>query len=200
LKQIALFGGSFDPVHIAHVALAQAALAALAVDELRWLPAGHAWQKGGAAAPAADREAMVRLAIDGEPRFTLERLELEGRGATYTVDTVRALQAREPGCRWFLVIGADQHAGLHTWHGWPELLQRVTLAVAGRADERRPPDAAVARHPVRHVPLAAMAVSSSDIRRRVAAGEDVSALVPPGVAGYIARRGLYRNDKGTNEN
>ncbi|HZE92934.1 MAG TPA: nicotinate (nicotinamide) nucleotide adenylyltransferase, partial [Rhizobacter sp.] len=126
MKRIGLFGGSFDPVHIAHVALAQVALTQLALDQVRWVPAGNPWQKERAMTPAVHREAMVRLAIAGEPKFMLDRCELERSGPSYTLDTVRQLQAAHPGAEWFLIIGEDQYAGLHTWNDWTELLQRVT--------------------------------------------------------------------------
>jgi nicotinate-nucleotide adenylyltransferase len=191
-RRIGLFGGTFDPVHLAHLALAREALAALQLDEVRWVPAGQPWQKARALTPAAHREAMVRLAIEGEPRFVLDRIELERTGPSYTLDTVRELQAREPGAEWFLLIGADQYAGLHTWRGWEDLLDRVVLAVAARPGPLPPVAAAVVQRPHRSVPLTMMDVSSTEIRRRVAAGEDFSELVPPAVARYIDREGLYR--------
>lgn len=191
-RRIGLFGGTFDPVHVAHLALAREALAALQLDEVRWVPAGQPWQKARALTPAAHREAMVRLAIEGEPRFVLDRIELERTGPSYTLDTVRELQAREPGAEWFLLIGADQYAGLHTWRGWEDLLDRVVLAVAARPEPLPPVAAAVVQRPHRSVPLTMMDVSSTEIRRRVAAGEDFSELVPPAVARYIDREGLYR--------
>ncbi len=192
MRRIGLFGGTFDPVHLAHLALAREALAALQLDEVRWIPAGQPWQKARALTPAVHREAMVRLAVAGEPRFTVDRIELERSGPSYTLDTVRALQDREPGATWFLIVGADQHAGLHTWHGWQELLDRVVLAVAARPGGRPPVAAAVLQHPHHSVPLPMMEISSTEIRRRVAAGEDIDRLVPPAVASYIDREGLYR--------
>jgi nicotinate-nucleotide adenylyltransferase len=190
VKRIGLFGGSFDPPHNAHVALARAALGL--VDEVRWVPAGQPWQKPGAMTPAAHREAMVRAAIEGEPRFVLERFELEHDGPSVTLHTVQALQAREPGREWVLLIGGDQYANLHTWRGWPELLGRVTLAVAPRPGAPARPDAAIAALPHRVIPLPATDLSATDIRQRAARGERVDALVPPGVARYIDLHHLYR--------
>jgi nicotinate-nucleotide adenylyltransferase len=195
--RIGIFGGSFDPVHNAHVALARLALTELSLDELLWVPAGQPWQKQRSLAPAAQREAMVRLAIEGEPRFTISRIEIERNGPSYTIDSVRALQAERPGATWFLVIGRDQYAGFHTWHGWQALLGLATLAVADRAAMR--PDAPLAADAqllaVAHetVALPMMDVSSTDIRERIAQGLPVDDLVPAAVARYIARHSLYRD-------
>lgn len=192
MRRIGLFGGSFDPPHRAHVALAASALAQLGLDELRWIPAGRPWQKTRTITPAAQREAMLQLAIAGEPRFVLDRIELDRAGPSYTLDTVRALQAAEPDAEWVLLIGADQYAGLHTWQDWRELLARVTLAVANRPGPHPPPHPEVLRHPHRVVPLAMLDISSTDIRARVARRLPIDELVPPAVARYIDHHALYK--------
>ena len=194
--RIGIFGGTFDPVHTAHVALARSALQQFGLDQIRWIPAGQPYQKAGVSA-AVHREAMVRLAIAGEPRFVLDRIEIERDGPSYTLDTVRALQGAEPGAEWVLLIGQDQMASLHTWHDWRELLGRVTLAVANRPGVVKPPHADVQRHPHRAVALPMLDISSTDIRARAAAGLDISTLVPPEVARYIDRMALYRAAPGS---
>ena len=190
-RRIGLFGGSFDPVHRAHVALAGSALDALALDAVRWVPAGRPWQKARAVTEASHRVAMLEAAIAHEPRFALEPIEIDRAGASYTLDTVRALQAAEPGVQWVLIIGQDQYAGLHTWHGWQELLARVELAVARRPGETRQPHPEVRAHPHHMVPLPMLDISSTEVRRRVALGQDITELVPPGVARYIDLHRLY---------
>jgi nicotinate-nucleotide adenylyltransferase len=192
VRKIGLFGGTFDPPHKAHVALATLALRELALDELRWIPAGEPWQKARVITPAAHREAMVRLAMGDEPRFALERCEILRRGPSYTLDTVRAMQAAEPGALWFLIIGQDQYAGLHTWRDWRELLGLVTLAVANRPGPLQAPHADVLAFSHRAVPLPMLDIASTDIRARVAAGQDISSLVPDGVARYIEAHHLYQ--------
>jgi len=169
------------------------ALAELKLDELIWVPVGQPWQKKRHLTPAADREAMVRLAIEGEPRFVLSRIELERNGPSYTIDTVRALKAERPDAQWYLVIGQDQYAGFHTWHGWQELLGLVTLAIADRSDANHSVDPQVLAHAHAAVTLPKMDVSSTDIRERVTGGEGIVDLVPPAVARYIARHHLYRD-------
>jgi len=193
MKRVGLFGGSFDPVHNAHVALATLAAGQLALDEVRWIPVCKSSQKARKLAPAADREAMVRLAIEGEPRFVLSRIELERNGPSYTIDTVRALKAERPDAQWYLVIGQDQYAGFHTWHGWQELLGLVTLAIADRPDANHSVDPQVLAHAHAAVTLPKMDVSSTDIRERVTGGQGIVDLVPPAVARYIARHHLYRD-------
>lgn len=192
-SRVGLFGGSFDPVHVAHVALARAALERMALDEVRWIPVGMAWQKDAADAGAADREAMVRIAIDGEPRFVLDRTELRRKGPSYTLDTVREKVAAHPGTRFVLLLGQDQYASIHTWRDWRELLSLVALGIADRPDAPAEPAAAVQAYP-HHVTRLALDcdVSSTEIRRRLATGESIAGMVPDGVARYIAQRGLYR--------
>jgi len=192
LNRLGLFGGTFDPPHNAHVALARAALDELGLDALHWIPAGQPWQKTRRISSAEDREAMVRAAIEGEPRFVLDRTELDRQGPSYTIDTVLALRARHQNAQFFLVIGADQYAGLHTWRGWQELLGAVTLAVANRPGVMPPVDAVVLSTPHRVVPLPMQDISATDIRERVARGQSIDSLVPPAVARYIKSHALYR--------
>lgn len=191
LRRVAIFGGSFDPPHNAHVALAQTAREALALDEVRWIPAGQPWQKARAVTPGEHREAMVRLAIAGLPGQCLSRIELDRSGPSVTLDTVLALRAQEPGTEWVLLIGSDQYANLHTWRGWRDLLALTVLAVAQRPGESAAPDPAV-QHPHRVVPLAMSDVSATTIRARAARGDRVDDLVPPAVARYIEQHHLYK--------
>jgi nicotinate-nucleotide adenylyltransferase len=189
-RRIGLFGGSFDPVHNAHLALAQAALGSLQLDEVRWIPAGQPWQKERALAAAADREAMVALAIAGEPRFVLDAIELRRAGPSYTLDTVRSLQTAQPGARWFLLLGQDQHAGLPTWHGVDALLRLVRLAVARRPGSDSAKNLAPIDFDTIELPL--MDVSATAVRARCAASLPIDGMVPPQVARYIEQHGLYR--------
>jgi nicotinate-nucleotide adenylyltransferase len=193
LTRLGLFGGTFDPPHNAHLALARAALFELQLDALHWIPAGHPWQKTRTITDAVHREAMLRATIQGEPRFVLDRIELDRAGPSYTLDTVKALLAGHAKAQLFLIIGADQYAGLHTWRGWQELLGLVTLAVANRPGLMPAVDAEVLRAPHRVVPLPMLDISATDIRARVARGLPIDSLVPPAVASYIQQHALYRN-------
>ena len=199
-NRIGLFGGSFDPVHNAHVALAKVAMMQLHLDSVRWIPAGNPWQKPSQLAPAKHRVAMVALAIADEPRFVLDRCELQRDGPSYTLDTVQELQsalaATSVGAQWFLIIGQDQYTSFHTWRGWQALLQHVTLAVAGRpgasAEVNADVLAEVATTGHQPVALPMLNISSTDIRGRIASGQDIAGLVPAPVASYIARHSLYQ--------
>jgi nicotinate-nucleotide adenylyltransferase len=139
--QIGVFGGSFDPPHLAHLALARRAVAELPLDLLLWVPAGQPWQKAGVS-PARHRRAMLELMLAeaGEPRFALEPLELERSGPSYMVDTLTALQARPAwaGAQWWVLLGQDQYERLHTWHRFEALLPMAGWLVAAR-DGQSPP-------------------------------------------------------------
>lgn len=193
--RLGVFGGSFNPPHLAHLALARVARDDLQLDEVRWLPAGQPWQKpAGSLAPAEDRAAMVGLLIGGEPGFVLDRRELQRNGPSYTIDSVRELLAERPGAEIFLVIGQDQYARLDTWRDAAQLRSLVTLAVAARDDQAPAPPAAWTGLIHRSVPLALppMAISATDIRRRAARHQPIEALVGSAVAGYIDQHHLYR--------
>lgn len=193
--KIGLFGGSFDPPHLGHLALARQARDQLALDELRWVPAGDPWQKADRwLAPAAQRIAMVEALIAGEPRMRVDDVETRRAGPSYTIDTVRALRAERPDATLVLVIGQDQYARLPTWHRWRELVDAVTLAVAARGGAQvQPPDElAPLAHRVEVLAMPPVAVSSTDVRAAAAAGADLRALVGDAVGRYIDRHALYR--------
>ncbi|MEF7616202.1 nicotinate (nicotinamide) nucleotide adenylyltransferase [Aquincola sp. MAHUQ-54] len=195
MSRIGIFGGSFDPVHNTHLALAHAALAHLRLDELRWVPTGEPWHKASVPADAVHRLAMLKLALAGDAHFTIDEIELRRAGPSYTIETVRALQAAQPGEHtWFLVIGQDQYERFHTWHGWEELLARVTLAVANRAGVPpvAPPELQCVPHRAEVVPMPPSTLAATDIRSRLARGLPIDTLVPPAVASYIAQHALYR--------
>jgi nicotinate-nucleotide adenylyltransferase len=193
--RIGIFGGAFDPPHLAHVELAKAAVEQLRLDELRVFPTGQAWHKARALTAAKDRLAMARLAFSGVPNAVVDDRELRRSGPTYTVDTLRELHAAAPAATLLLVVGADQAEALHSWHESAEILRLATVAVAARA--RPDPDAPpfdASRLPGGHwasVELPSMPVSATQIRALVGAGQDIAHLVPPGVASYIGRHHLY---------
>jgi len=188
-----LFGGTFDPPHLAHRELALAALDQLGLDRVLWVPAGQPWQKTKGVSPAVHRRAMVALMIEGEPRFALDASEIERSGPSYTIDTVR----QHAGEDLFLIIGQDQLARLDTWHEWQTLCGLVTLAVAGRDGVPIEANAEVQRSQprVEGLTLPAMKHSSTAIRAIASRGDDISPLVGAAVAGYIAQHRLYRDQE-----
>ena len=196
-RRVGVYGGSFDPPHVAHVAVARAAVEQLALDELHVLPTGDAWHKSHATSPAAPRLAMARIAFGGLPGVVVDDREVRRHGPTYTIDTLRELAAEQPGATLFLVMGEDQAIALTRWREWEEVLRLADIAVVGRPQAQShsnlggPGVPAQAR--VHRLQLPSMEASATELRRRTACGEDISHLVPPGVASYIAAHSLYRS-------
>jgi nicotinate-nucleotide adenylyltransferase len=191
---IALLGGTFDPVHNAHLAIARRALEALGAARVLWLPTGATHYRKPAVASARDRVAMLKLALAGEPRWTIDERELAPDASGYTLDTLRALRA-ELGAQIPLVmlIGSDQYSKLDSWHRWRELFDFTRFAVFVRgAQGAAPGPAGVPEGGVIHVPFEPLAVSASALRARIGRGEDVAAFLPPPVLAYIREHGLYR--------
>lgn len=188
---IGLFGGSFDPIHHGHLIVAQAVADALGLEEVRFVPAREQpFKVGQHLAPADLRARMVEVAIAGDARFRLERAELERSGPSYTVDTLRQLQAREPGRKFALLVGADAARDLPQWReagSLPELAELVVFARAGTAAPELP-------WPVRRVMVPAIEISATEIRRRVREGRSIRYLVPDPVVEVIRSGGLYLTD------
>jgi nicotinate-nucleotide adenylyltransferase len=197
--RVGVLGGTFDPVHRGHLALARSALDELGLDEVLFVPAGQPWRKEGRIiAPAAHRLAMLRLALEGEPAFRVETLELDRPGPSYTADTLEALRAARPDDELFLVLGEDALDDLPTWVRPERILELATSAVARRAGV--PPAAGEGLPGLREravwlrMPL--VDVSATEIRERVRRGLPVGELVPPVVEVYIQEHGLYRDEQG----
>ena len=184
---IGILGGTFDPVHNAHLAMAHAALEALRLEELVFLPTGSPKYRNPAVASAQHRVAMLKLALAGEPRLRIDERELQAGASGYTVDTLESFRAKlgEQAEIYFL-MGADQLAKLETWHRPHDVRRLARLGVFARPGYRAQEEG------VTLIPLAPMAVSASDIRARARRGESLAGLVPPAVANYIGHHGLYR--------
>jgi len=188
--RLGVFGGAFDPPHLGHLVAASEVAAALALDRVVWVPAAlHPFKRGRVGAPPELRLEMVRAAIAGDPRFAADGVELEREGPSYTVDTLRALHARHPGAELFFVTGADNLRELHLWHEPDEVVRLARLVVVGRGGEGVPEGA---RYPAQAVRIPRIDLSSTEVRRRVGAGETIRYLVPDAVAALIERHGLYR--------
>jgi nicotinate-nucleotide adenylyltransferase len=203
-RRIGVFGGAFDPPHRMHVALVESALRQLRLDELRVFPTGYAWHKSRTLSAPAHRLAMARLAFGCIPGVVVDAREINRPGPTYTIDTLRELQAEQPGAVLYLVMGADQARALPSWHASEALLQTAIISVAARADATGidaqssgefdaaslPPPWNSGRFEALQLP--SMAVSATNIRHRVGTSQGIAHLVPDGVARYIDQHHLYR--------
>jgi nicotinate-nucleotide adenylyltransferase len=188
--KLGIYGGAFDPPHNAHVALARVAVGQLMLDELRIFPTGQAWHRTEKLTDAAHRLAMARLAFEGLPQAVVDDRELHRAGPTYTIDTLRELRREAPAAELFLVMGEDQARAFTSWHEWAEIARIASLCVAHRGPSAAQPQVPGATMVTLQLPN--MPVSATEIRDRVQRGEDVSSLVPPAVARYIASQHLYQ--------
>lgn len=188
MPRLGILGGSFNPIHIGHLVIAERAIETLRLDRLILVPSADTPLKDPATlAPARDRLAMARLAARGMPRVEVSDIEVRRGGTSYTIDTVRALA---PKGTTFLIIGGDSLATLTRWRDIRELAKLVIFGVAAR------PGVRLARVPawIRTIPVRSplIDVSATDLRERLRAGRSVRFFVPDAVERYIRRRRLYR--------
>lgn len=185
--RLGLFGGTFDPIHNAHVTVAREAADQFHLDQVWFVPAAHPPHKPDRmAASYEDRYRMVDLACKADPRFQPSRLEA-GEKKSYSVDTIE--KVRGMGEEPFFIIGADAFAEIATWHRWQDLVRLTEFIVVTRpGHDYTAPDGAR----VHRLDTVALPISSSEIRRRLAVGE-IPPELPPPVAAYIAEKGLYRS-------
>ena len=194
--RIGLFGGTFDPPHVGHLALAEWARVQLGLDQVVFIPAGTPPHKAAKArTPAAQRIALTRLAVRGNRAFKVSAIETRRTGPSWTVDTVREFAQTHPRARLWLLMGADMFDTFGTWREPEGILACATVAVALRPGSHRPSATKWARvgHGVTWLDNPGLEVSSSALRRRAARGLALRYLVPDAVAKAIADLQLYRS-------
>jgi nicotinate-nucleotide adenylyltransferase len=190
-ERIGVLGGTFDPVHVGHIAAAVSVRAELGLDRVLMVPAGDPWQKRGlVVASAEQRFAMVELACRDLVGIEVSRVELDTEGASVTADTLERLQA--PDRELFLMLGADAVANMPTWRRLEDTRAFATIVVVERAGEHAEPPGPGWQF--EHVTIPRLDVSSSEIRRRVAAGLPIDGLTPTAVVRFIRDEGLYTLD------
>jgi len=193
--RIGLLGGSFDPVHNAHLSLAHAALNALKLDQVQLIPAGQPWQRAPLGASPEHRLEMLRLATRDTSAFKVNPIEIQRIGPTYAIET---LQALDPAHEYFWILGADQLTNFCTWHQWTDIVERVHLAVAQRPGSTIvAPDAlkqwlSTHQRKLLEIPFQPLDVSATAIRKRIAQKQSAQDLLPEVVEQYILEHGLYR--------
>ena len=183
--KIALFGGTFDPIHHGHLILAREAVEQLGLDLLIFIPNTISPHKlACVAAPAHLRMEMVRAAIEGEPRFAVDDLELARTGPSYAIDTVEAMRERHPGATLFYLVGEDNVAKLQTWRRADELQQLAQFVVLSRTGHTPNHSFPVVQRDID--------ISSTDLRIRVAKGASIRYLAPQKVLEIIGQHQLYK--------
>ncbi len=191
MKRIGLFGGSFDPVHLGHLLVAQAACEELALDRLFFIPAAQSpFKPESQPTPAAIRQRMLRLALAGQSKYEIDAQEISRGGVSFTIDTVRDYARRFPEAELFYLIGADHVPTLPKWREAEALAQLVQFVVIPRPGET--PATLDAPFRIRVLGGWPLKLSSSQVRARVQAGQTVSHLLPFGVAAVIDEAALYR--------
>ncbi len=204
-RRVGILGGTFDPPHIAHLAIAEEARETLGLERVLFVPAGQPWQKADRlVTPGSIRLEMVARAIAGNPTFDVDRCEVERPGPSYTVDTLAALAAREPaGTELWFLLSVDAAAGFATWRDPARVLELARLCVVPRGLDGDAIAATGALHAAfpeavdRVVALDGprLGISSTDLRARVRAGRSIRYLVPDGVLDVVTRYALYRPDQ-----
>lgn len=195
-RRVGVMGGTFNPIHNGHLVTADEALHAFALDEVVFVPAGRPWQKpDDEVAPAEDRYLMTVIATASHPKFSVSRIEIDREGPTYTIDTLRALASQRPGDEFFFITGADATLQILSWKDPEAVLREARFIAATRPGydlerlEKELPSGLGDRVQILEIP--ALAISSTDVRRRAREGRPIRYLVPAAVATYIQKHALY---------
>jgi len=193
-QRIGVMGGTFDPIHHGHLVAASEAAHRFGLDEVLFVPTGQPWQKADRKiSPAEDRYLMTVIATASNPMFNVSRVDIDRGGPTYTIDTLRDLRAEFPDAELFFITGADALSSIMSWHDWDQMFELAQFVGVTRPGYELTEDGLPAdiQERVHLVEIPAMAISSTDCRRRAAEGHPVWYLVPDGVVQYIAKHELY---------
>ena len=186
--RIGIYGGTFDPVHHGHLILARQALEEFKLDRLVFVPAAESpFKIHNHTTPPVDRLAMLQLAIASENRLSVDPIEIERGGISYSIDTVKMFRSRDPGAELFFLVGEDNAYRLTEWHRFEELKKLVYFVVLSRSEEFQSPEYPVVQRRIE--------ISSTEIRNRVANQESITYLVPESVKHYIEQNQLYHGER-----
>jgi nicotinate-nucleotide adenylyltransferase len=195
VRRLGIMGGTFDPIHNGHLVAASEVAHLFALDEVAFVPTGQPWMKEGRKTSAAeDRYLMTVIATASNPRFSVSRVDIERPGKTYTIDTLREMrEIHGPDVELFFITGADALGEILSWRDADELFNLAHFIGCTRPGHNLA-DPGLPGGGVSLVEVPALAISSTECRERVRAGEPVWYLVPDGIVQYINKRGLYRDD------
>jgi len=189
--RIGVMGGTFDPIHHGHLVAASEVAQSFDLDEVVFVPTGQPWQKENVS-PSEHRYLMTVIATASNPRFTTSRVDIDRGGATYTIDTLRDLQAERPDAELFFITGADAIAQIMSWRDHAELWELAHFVAVSRPGHVLDTEG-LPSEDVSQLEIPALSISSTDCRARVRRGHPVWYLVPDGVVQYIAKHDLYRS-------
>ena len=199
-------GGTFDPIHYGHLVAASEVADLFELDEVVFVPSGQPWQKTRDVSPAEDRYLMTVIATASNPRFSVSRVDIDRAAPTYTRDTLRDLHALNPDSELYFITGADALASILSWEGWEELFGLARFIGVSRPgyELRREHITGVLgdlnEDALRLVEIPALAISSTDCRRRAEQRRPLWYLMPDGVVQYVSKRRLYRQPLATGNN
>lgn len=194
-SRIGIMGGTFDPIHHGHLVAASEVADRFDLDEVLFVPTGNPWQKADREITAAeDRYLMSVVATASNPRFSVSRVDIDRGGPTYTLDTLRDLREQFPDAKLFFITGADALSSIMSWRHWEEMFELAEFVGVTRpgyelTEEMFPEEI---QRRVHLIEIPAMAISSTDCRKRAHEGHPVWYLVPDGVVQYIAKNRLYQ--------
>ncbi|OFT46043.1 nicotinic acid mononucleotide adenylyltransferase [Corynebacterium sp. HMSC06G04] len=193
-QRIGIMGGTFDPIHNGHLVAASEVAYRFQLDQVVFVPTGQPWQKAGRDVTAAEhRYLMTMVATASNPRFTVSRVDIDREGPTYTIDTLRDLRELFPDAELYFITGADSLASIMSWHDWEVMLEMANFVGVTRPGYELSKDMLPleSQTGIELIEIPAMAISSTDCRKRAGEGEPVWYLVPDGVVQYIAKNNLY---------